>query len=109
MSTDKPVAVQTRTIKWFVHSRAHSMVAILTMTGQALVQWSLATLQGDSTTVNIAGRQRMLSQRIPRIILAIDADRRSLRADPRPDRHDQSTFEPTVRRWFKGVTRGLAS
>ena len=90
MSTEKPVAVQTRTIKW-LYILALSMVAILTMTGQALVQWSLATLQGDSTTVNIAGRQRMLSQRIPRIILAIDADRHSLQADARPDRLDQLT------------------
>ena len=69
-------AIQTRTIKW-LYILALSMVAMLTMTGQVLVQWSLSALQGDSTTVNVAGRQRMLSQRIPRIILALDANRRS--------------------------------
>ncbi len=80
MPADNPAIVQTQTIRW-LYIVALSMVAILTMTGQVLVQWSLATLQGDSTTVNIAGRQRMLSQRIPRIILAIDAHRHSVAPD----------------------------
>lgn len=88
MPSDKPVTVQTQTIKW-LYILALSMVAILTLTGQALVQWSLATLQGDSTTVNIAGRQRMLSQRIPRIILAIDANRRSIQSDEWLDTDNQ--------------------
>lgn len=50
---------------------ALTLVAVLTLAGQAVVQLSLSTLQGDTTTVNVAGRQRMLSQRIPRIALQV--------------------------------------
>ena len=81
MPTPRFASIQTRTIKW-LYILALSLVAILTMSGQVLVQWSLSALQGDATTVNIAGRQRMLSQRIPRIILALDASRRSSMSDP---------------------------
>ncbi len=81
MPTARFASIQTRTIKW-LYILALSLVAILTMSGQVLVQWSLSALQGDATTVNIAGRQRMLSQRIPRIILALDASRRSSMSDP---------------------------
>ncbi len=81
MPTARFASIQTRTIKW-LYILALSMVAILTMSGQVLVQWSLSALQGDATTVNVAGRQRMLSQRIPRIILALDASRRSAMNDP---------------------------
>ncbi len=84
MAINNSPTPQTRTIKW-LYILALSMVAMLTITGQVLVQWSLSALQGDSTTVNIAGRQRMLSQRIPRNILALDADRRL-----------QATFEPSA-------------
>ena len=81
MPTPRFASIQTRTIKW-LYILALSLVAILTMSGQVLVQWSLSALQGDATTVNIAGRQRMFSQRIPRIILALDASRRSSMSDP---------------------------
>ncbi len=83
--------VQTRTITW-LYILALSMVAILTLTGQVLVQWSLASLQGDSTTVNIAGRQRMLSQRIPKIILALD-DYRTLKSSSQDLRTEEDPFE----------------
>lgn len=76
MPAANSATIQTHTIKW-LYILALSIVAMLTTTGQVLVQWSLSALQGDSTTVNVAGRQRMLSQRIPRIILALDANRRS--------------------------------
>ncbi len=93
MPPDHSTSIQTRTIKW-LYILALSMVAMLTMTGQVLVQWSLSALQGDSTTVNIAGRQRMLSQRIPRNILALDADRRLLKSERSNDqRPQQSTVD----------------
>jgi signal transduction histidine kinase/CheY-like chemotaxis protein len=104
MPTYAPANYQTRKIKW-LYILALSMVAILTITGQALVQWSLSALQGDSTTVNIAGRQRMLSQRIPRIILALDANRRSPEIDPlgqqveSPNRQSVENLQESLNLW----------
>ncbi|PQO42447.1 ATP-binding protein [Blastopirellula marina] len=50
---------------------ALSAVALLTVAGQILVQRSLERQEGDSTVINIAGRQRMLSQRIAKLALQI--------------------------------------
>ena len=52
---------------------ALSLVAALTLAGQFVVQLSLSALQDDATRVNDAGRQRMLSQRIPRLTLDLAA------------------------------------
>ena len=49
---------------------ALAVVAALAVTGQALVQHSLALQAADSREVNLAGRQRMLSQRIAKNALA---------------------------------------
>lgn len=46
-------------------------VALLTVAGQILVQHSLERQQSDSTVINIAGRQRMLSQKIAKLALQI--------------------------------------
>lgn len=43
---------------------ALSAVALLSIAGQFLIQWSLARQLSDSRVVNLAGRQRMLSQRL---------------------------------------------
>jgi len=43
---------------------ALSAVALLSIAGQILVQWSLVRQLSDSRVVNLAGRQRMLSQRL---------------------------------------------
>ena len=51
---------------------ALGLVAILTLCGQVAVQLALRNLEGDSRIVNIAGRQRMLSQRIVRLILELE-------------------------------------
>lgn len=51
---------------------ALSAVALLTILGQFLVQRSLEQQLGDSTVINIAGRQRMLSQKITKLALQID-------------------------------------
>ena len=43
---------------------ALSTIATLSIAGQVLVQYALHQHHGDSTVVNIAGRQRMLSQKL---------------------------------------------
>lgn len=53
---------------------ALSIVAILSILGQWLVQRSLQSHRNDSTVVNIAGRQRMLSQRLTKAALAWERD-----------------------------------
>ncbi|WP_158261408.1 MULTISPECIES: ATP-binding protein [Pirellulaceae] len=45
---------------------------MLTILGQVLVQQSLEQQSSDSTVINIAGRQRMLSQKITKLALQID-------------------------------------
>ena len=49
---------------------ALSLVALLSVLGQFLIQLQLHRQLGDSRVVNIAGRQRMLSQKICKEILA---------------------------------------
>ncbi|MEW4455898.1 ATP-binding protein [Bremerella sp. JC817] len=67
---------------------ALSAVALLTIAGQVLIQHSLERQLSDSTVINIAGRQRMLSQKITKLALQLhttenpferSADRRELR------------------------------
>lgn len=65
---------------------ALSMVALLSICGQVIVQFALSRQQVDSAFVNIAGRQRMLSQRVTQLTLrlyqSVDrAERARLRAD----------------------------
>lgn len=50
------------------------VVALLTIFGQYLVHDSLNTSQDDSHIINIAGRQRMLSQRLTKISLVLTKD-----------------------------------
>lgn len=50
---------------------ALSAVACFSILGQVLVQWSLSRQQSDSTVVNLAGRQRMLSQRLVKAALKL--------------------------------------
>ncbi|HTN74435.1 MAG TPA: ATP-binding protein [Pirellulaceae bacterium] len=55
----------------FLYIAALSAVALLTIAGQVGVQWSLATQQRNSTVVNLAGRQRMLSQKLAKTSLLV--------------------------------------
>ncbi len=48
-----------------------SLLALLTILGQLLVQSALQHITSDAVTINIAGRQRMLSQKISTSALAI--------------------------------------
>jgi signal transduction histidine kinase/DNA-binding response OmpR family regulator len=62
-----PSQVTHLTIAYIV---ALSIVALLSIAGQWMVQRSLSAQRGDSTVVNIAGRQRMLSQRLAKAAIA---------------------------------------
>lgn len=63
------LAIRTSRLTW-LYVAALTSVALLSLTGQLLVQRSLHRQSGDSTVVNIAGRQRMLSQRLTKAVLA---------------------------------------
>lgn len=64
-----PVDRRTSRLTW-LYIFALTAVAALSITGQLLVQRSLHQQRGDSTIVNIAGRQRMLSQKLTKAALA---------------------------------------
>jgi hypothetical protein len=55
---------------------ALSSVAIISIIGQVIIQFSLAQQGSDAGVINIAGRQRMLSQRLSKdaLVLEITAD-----------------------------------
>lgn len=53
---------------------ALTAVAVLTILGQILVQQALKNQSSDSLIINIAGRQRMLSQQISKLSLMIEAN-----------------------------------
>ncbi len=50
-----------------LYMAALGTIALLTILGQIVVQQAIIRLEGDSRIVNIAGRQRMLSQRLTRL------------------------------------------
>ncbi len=50
---------------------ALSVIALLVVSGQILIQTSLQRQSSDANVINIAGRQRMLSQRLSKAALAI--------------------------------------
>src|SRR5437763_7838038 len=55
---------------------ALTVVAILVLGNQALVQPYLMQLTTDAPLINVAGRQRMLSQRLAKAALAFECGRR---------------------------------
>ena len=56
-------------------------IALLTIAGQIFVQRAILQLEGDSRIVNIAGRQRMLSQRLTRLTLELAHSKQREEAD----------------------------
>ncbi len=64
---------------------ALATVAMLAITGQVLIQVMLARQHQDGAVINVAGRQRMLSQRLVKNALALslplDPEARSVRRD----------------------------
>lgn len=69
MSAAAPLDRGTSRLTW-LYIAALTAVALLSLAGQALVQQALHRQRGDSTIVNIAGRQRMLSQKLTKAALA---------------------------------------
>lgn len=62
---------------------ALTSIAVMSIVGQALIQTSLARQRHDSHVVNIAGRQRMLSQKLAKNALALDSTSDPLSRDVR--------------------------
>lgn len=78
---------------------ALSAVALLTILGQFLVQRSLERQLSDSTVINIAGRQRMLSQKITKLALQIHtSDNPYQRAEGRNELHESLELWETCHR-----------
>lgn len=76
---------------------ALTAVAVLSIAGQVLIQQSLKDTLNDSHVVNIAGRQRMLSQRLSKMaILLTNTDRFS-----EESRFYQKDFGETLALWSK--------
>ena len=48
-----------------------ALVIIATLGTQAIIQWYIWLEKNDSTVINVAGRQRMLSQKIAKLSLQI--------------------------------------
>jgi PAS domain S-box-containing protein len=63
----RPLYIQRLTLRYCL---ALGTVALLAMGGQVLVQELISRQRADSSIINIAGRQRMLSQRITKAALA---------------------------------------
>jgi len=93
----------------WLYALALTWVALLAIAGQVLVQISLARHDSDAHLVNIAGRQRMLSQKLTKSALAILLDRDSPDLDARV-----SELKSTLELWqrshlgLQGGDRGLA-
>jgi hypothetical protein len=55
-----------------LYTCALSSVAIISIIGQVIIQFSLAQQGSDAGVINIAGRQRMLSQRLSKAALVLE-------------------------------------
>ncbi len=80
---------------------ALSAIAAISVWGHALVRRSLARQAADSRVVNIAGRQRMLSQRLSKAALAIEL------AQSRQERIDRLEELESVLALWQRSHRGL--
>lgn len=58
---------------------ALSLLAILSIAGQILIQWTLREGLQDAYIINMAGRQRMLSQKICKDILLLESESHSFK------------------------------
>ncbi|UTA67089.1 ATP-binding protein [Emticicia sp. 21SJ11W-3] len=87
--------VTKRLTKFYI--LALTAVAVLSITGQMLIQHSLKETLDDAHVVNIAGRQRMLSQRLSKMaILLTSTDRFSDEAN-----YYEKDFAETLTLWTK--------
>jgi nitrate/nitrite-specific signal transduction histidine kinase len=77
-----PTGTQTRRLS-MLYITALSTVALLAILGQVVIQSALQQQSSDALVINIAGRQRMLSQRLSKAALALEvfAEARQQNAD----------------------------
>lgn len=68
---DEPMTAGRLTILYIV---ALSTVALLSIAGQSVVQLAIASQTSDARLINVAGRQRMLSQRVSKAALELDRE-----------------------------------
>ena len=85
---------------------ALSLVALLSLAGQFLIQRQLARQRDDSTVVNLAGRQRMLSQRACKCAVLL-ADRNPA-IDQARYRDELAALLPVWTRTHRGLQQGDA-
>ena len=91
VASDAPLEDAPESMVWerrlrgfsWLYALALGWVALLAIGGQVLVQVSLARHDSDAHLVNIAGRQRMLSQKLTKSTLALLLDRDSPELDRR--------------------------
>ena len=76
-----------------LYMTALGTIALLTIIGQLVVQRAIIQLEGDSRIVNIAGRQRMLSQRLTRLTLELTTLGRPPNTNPSDPMDRDSIFE----------------
>ncbi|TWT97571.1 Sensory/regulatory protein RpfC [Botrimarina colliarenosi] len=77
---------------------ALSTVALLSLGAQWLIQWQLGAGESDSRVINVAGRQRMLSQRLAKAALRIDSRDLTMSAFA-DDPHTQEELSETLGEW----------
>ncbi len=96
---------------------ALSTIALLAIAGQGVIQYSIVRMEDDARIVNIAGRQRMLSQRMTRMAMEAWIDSTQVRSTDRSEQdiRTQSELTQTIERdldlWCRihlGLQRGSA-
>ena len=73
-------------------------IIIIIIATQAAVQYDLGQQNEDARLINEAGRQRMLSQRISKLVLYIDNDIERF-GKPNPEWHQIDTLQKIVNEW----------
>jgi PAS domain S-box-containing protein len=73
-------------------------IIVIILATQAVVQYDLDQQNEDAELINVTGRQRMLSQRIAKLVLYIEDDV-ALLGNPDPQRHQLDTLKKIVDEW----------
>jgi PAS domain S-box-containing protein len=73
-------------------------IVIIILATQAVVQYDLDRQNEDARLINVAGRQRMLSQRISKLVLYIENGIEAYGA-PKPELHQADTLKKLIVEW----------
>lgn len=79
---------------------ALSLIALLSIVGQVLVQVALQQTSGDVLIVNVAGKQRMLSQKLSKAALTIEIA--VITSDGPSLQHSTQELRTTLAQWRQG-------